>query len=156
MIYISHRGLINGPNKKLENRPDIIIESLDKGYECEIDFWVIDNNFYLGHDEPQYNVNLDFIKMTKLWIHAKNLNAFYWLTQSNLGLNYFWHQTDDFTLTSNNYIWTYPGLPLTSRSVMVLPEQNDPNLDNLPKICYGVCSDFIEKIKKTEWIKNGD
>ena len=24
-------------------------------------------------------------------------------------LNYFWHQTDDFTLTSHGYIWTYPG-----------------------------------------------
>jgi hypothetical protein len=125
------------------------MKTLDEGYECEIDLWVIDNNFYLGHDEPQYNVNLDFIKMPKLWIHAKNLDAFYWLTQSNLELNYFWHQTDDFTLTSNNYIWTYPGLPLTSRSVMVLPEQNDPKLDNLPKICYGVCSDFVEKIKKS-------
>lgn len=147
MIYISHRGLINGPNKKLENKPDIITETLNKGYECEIDLWVINNNFYLGHDEPQYNINLDFIKMPKLWIHAKNLDAFYWLTQSNLGLSYFWHQTDDFTLTSNNYIWTYPGLPLTSRSVLVLPEQQDLKLDNLPKICYAICSDFIEKIK---------
>jgi hypothetical protein len=34
----------------------------------------------------------------------------------------FWHQNDDFTLTSKNYIWTYPGQPYTASSVIVMPE----------------------------------
>lgn len=32
-------------------------------------------------------------------------------------------------------------------SVMVLPEMNDPTFENLPINFYGVCTDYILKIK---------
>jgi hypothetical protein len=38
-----------------ENKP-IILKAIKLGYDVEIDIWVIDGAFYLGHDEPQYNV----------------------------------------------------------------------------------------------------
>jgi len=57
--------------------------------------------------------------------------------------HYFWHQEDDYTITSEGYIWTYPGKKLFNKSICVLPETHDyKNLN-----CLGICSDFIEKYK---------
>jgi hypothetical protein len=148
MKYIAHRGLTDGPNINLENWPDQISKSLDSGYDCEVDLWVVDSDFYLGHNGPDYQVSYKFLEQTGLWIHAKNLSALHWLTQTDL--EYFWHQEDDFTLTSHNYIWTYPGKELTQHSVMVMPEWNDPKFENLNYNCYGICSDYVAKIKNAQ------
>lgn len=145
MILIAHRGLIDGPNKSLENQPHNIQSTLARGYDCEVDLWVFDDRLYLGHDGPQYNVTNEFIANPKLWIHAKNLEAFYWLTETQL--TYFWHENDKFTLTSNGYIWSYPEQALTNRSIRLMPEWEDPDLTTMKKsVCYGVCSDYILKI----------
>ena len=81
-----------------------------------------------------------------LWIHAKNLAALRWLTTTDL--EYFWHQNDDYTLTSHNYIWAYPGQELTQRSIMVMPEWNDKTLNNARSVtCYAVCSDYVSLLK---------
>lgn len=146
MKFISHRGLLFGPDKNKENHPDQIQQALDQGFDCEIDLWVIDDQFYLGHDGPQYNIDFEYLKKFGLWIHAKNLEALYRLSITNL--NYFWHQEDDFTLTSFGYIWTYPGKKLTHRSISVLPEWFDHELNNINFDCFGICSDFIIKIKE--------
>ena len=75
MILISHRGNINGKNSDRENSIEYIEEALDMGYNVEIDVWVIDNKFYLGHDNPLYEVDFLFLINNKLWCHAKNLEA---------------------------------------------------------------------------------
>lgn len=151
MIYIAHRGLIDGPDKKLENHPNQIRQSLDAGYDCEIDFWCLEfpshRRYYLGHDRPDYEVEWDFFHQSGLWIHAKNVAALYVLTQSDKKLNYFWHQEDDFTLTSNGYLWTYPGKQLTDRSICVLPERFTPNLTEFNENCFGVCSKYVNLMK---------
>jgi len=145
MKLIAHRGLINGPNKHIENQPSTIKSSLEKGYDCEIDLWVIDDRFYLGHDEPQYNVTREFLDQLGLWIHAKNLTALHWLLGTDL--NYFWHESDKYTLTSHDYIWAYPGNKLTAKSIQVMPEMVDPTLNNLDWDCFAICSDWILKIQ---------
>jgi hypothetical protein len=146
MKLIAHRGLINGPDKSLENNPEQILKSLSKGYDCEIDLWYVNSELYLGHDAPQYAIDKDFLKEMGLWIHAKNLAALRFLTDTSY--NYFWHQEDDFTLTSHRYIWAYPGKELTMRSIMVMPEREDKTLSNVKNaLCYGVCSDFVELLK---------
>lgn len=33
--------------------------------------------------------------------------------------NCFWHQEDDYALTSSGYIWTYPDKLLTDKSIIV-------------------------------------
>jgi hypothetical protein len=148
MKYIAHRGLIDGPNKNFENHPHKIRTSLAKGFDCEIDLWVVDGRLYLGHDEPMYSVTEEFIQTPGLWIHAKSLTTLTWLTESAYTLNYFWHQTDDYTLTSSGYIWAYPGKFVNARSVMVMPETADPTLSICKDVnCYGICSDWVEKIK---------
>lgn len=146
MKLISHRGLLTGPNKNLENSPNQILQALNLGYDCEIDVWLIDYQLYLGHDGPTHHIGSGFLERSGLWIHAKNINALHWLTTTTL--NYFWHQEDNFTLTSHSYIWTYPGKELTTKSVMVLPEWDDPKFQSLNFNCYGICSDYVLELSK--------
>lgn len=145
---IAHRALFEGPNKELENSPDQIDLALKDGYDCEIDLYLINSELWLGHDCPQYFITENFLKerSMNLWIHAKNLAALRWLRDTRY--NYFWHQDDDFTLTSQGWIWTSPGKELTMASVQVMPEWNFPNLKNIPTNCYAVCSDYVKAIKE--------
>ena len=87
--------------------PSIVVLFASLSPSCEIDVRYINGKWMLGHDNPDFEVPFEFLEQTGLWIHAKNLEALYILSKTNLV--YFWHQEDDFTLTSNNYIWTYPG-----------------------------------------------
>ena len=146
MKLIAHRGLIEGPNTDLENRPDQINLILSQGIDCEIDLWMVDSKLYLGHDKADYLIDESFLNQPGLWIHAKNLAALYWLTDKPLC--YFWHERDKFTLTSTKIIWTYPGQDLTKNSVLVLPEWDNPEFQNLPVDCHGICSDYITKLKE--------
>ena len=106
MFLISHRGNINGKNVQKENSPDYILKALSFGYDVEIDVWYVNNKFFLGHDTPQYEISIEFLKNDKLWCHAKNLASLEKMLYNNITC--FWHQTDDYTLTSKGYIWTYP------------------------------------------------
>lgn len=147
MKYIAHRGLFNGPDVNLENRPKQIELALKEGYDCEVDLWIVNSDFYLGHDRPDYPIDKKWLERLRLWIHAKNLAALRWLTTTDL--EYFWHEEDKFTLTSHNYIWTYPGNELTQRSVMVMPEYVDKSLDTARNAqCYAVCSDFVGLLRQ--------
>jgi hypothetical protein len=102
---------------------------------------------FLGHDKPQYGVDFRWFKdrLSKLWVHCKNIESILYFQECGYEINYFWHQEDDITLTSKNFIWTFPGKKLTSRSIAVLPESvKDWELTE----CLGICSDYIKKYKK--------
>ena len=77
MILISHRGNINGANPEQENKPSYIATAISKGYDVEVDFWFKEGKFVLGHDEPQYEIPIEFIQTyyRRLWIHCKNYDA---------------------------------------------------------------------------------
>ena len=143
MLLIAHRGNTEGPNKKLENKPEYILETITKGYSCEIDVWFIKERIYLGHDKPEYEVNLKFLQNDKLWCHAKNLNALEYMLQHDV--HCFWHQKDDYTVTNRGAIWTYPGNELTKNSICVMPESLKTY--TVPSFCLGVCSDYIERYR---------
>ena len=147
MIYIAHRGLIHGPDEDLENEPENIIKTLNKGFHAEIDVRYTDGSWYLGHDKEQYEVDNKFLSHPNLWIHCKNLGALLHIPTITPLVKYFWHQEDDFTLTSNGYIWTYPGKQLTNRSICVLPERQFPRLSDFQAECYGVCSKYVNLMK---------
>jgi hypothetical protein len=142
MIYIAHRGNINGINTDRENHPDYIAEALKKDFNVEIDVWFDDNKWILGHDVPEYEIKLEFLYNRFLWCHAKNIEAL--KEMSTRGLHCFWHQSDDVVLTSQGYLWTYPGKFLTTKSIAVKPEiiQNQ-SID----VCAGICSDIVEKYR---------
>jgi hypothetical protein len=147
MKLIAHRGNINGPNHELENTPEYIDIAISNGFDVEIDLRNVDGDFYLGHDNPQYLVSISWLEERKdnLWIHCKDLKSLEIFSNSSEDFNYFWHQEDDFTLTSKNYIWTYPGKPYTMKSIIVMPELiDDLEYKNFKSLnCFGVCSDYV-------------
>jgi hypothetical protein len=139
MQIISHRGNVNGPSKELENNPLHILNLLKQKILVEIDVRVTsEGSIMLGHDEPQYIVNQDFLLQAGLWCHAKNLAALEYLL--DIKANCFWHETDDFTLTSSGLIWTYPDKAVTPSSIIVdiSPDWRSKNYN-----CYGVCVDYL-------------
>ena len=142
MLLISHRGNIDGPNKDRENNPEYIQNALNNGYEVEVDIWFKNNSFYLGHDKAEFLIDENFLKKKKLWFHAKNYDALKNL--KNFDINYFWHQEDDYTITSKGNIWVYPGKVFDKNSIAVLPERFT---DKINLSCEGVCSDYIERYK---------
>tara|TARA_A100000164_G_scaffold343980_1_gene342704 strand:- start:594 stop:1025 length:432 start_codon:yes stop_codon:yes gene_type:complete len=141
MILISHRGNINGIDKRNENKIDYIKNAIHEGFNVEIDIRCFNDKLYLGHDEPDVKIDNEFLINDKLWCHAKDIDALYKLRKLNS--IHFWHQNDDYTLTSNGYFWTFPGKKLNFRSICVLPELAKYKNIN----CSGICSDYIEKYK---------
>ena len=137
MILISHRGNLSGPDPDKENHPAQIYKVLSLGYHCEVDVWRINDRFWFGHDEPKYLADEVLLYSKNLWIHAKNLEALRSLTPN---LRYFWHENDDYTLTSDNFIWTFPDKKTCRKSVIV---DKDKNWREKNYKCFGVCTDWI-------------
>lgn len=143
MNLIAHRGNTCGPSE-FENSPAHIVSAIKGGFDVEIDVWFSDGSFYLGHNKPTYSVQPDFF-CDEMWCHAKNIEALVELKKQGVK-HYFWHQTDDYTLTSSGYIWTFPGKALTESSIAVMPELIYPgHLIPDPNI-YGICSDYVGDI----------
>lgn len=146
---ISDRGNIDGKYPQYENLPEYVDKALNLGYDVEVDLWIDNDGFYLGHDEPTYPIDLKWLtdRYLSLWIHCKNLRTVEGLRdlQNNMltDLNYFFHQNDDCTITSRGHIWVYPGKQPVTNSIAVLPEWHD---DDISK-AYGICSDYIKKYK---------
>jgi hypothetical protein len=148
MKFIAHRGNVFGPNVELENSPKYIDKAISMGYDVEVDLWVKDDKFFLGHDYAQYEIDLSFINEIcfKTWFHCKNKEALEKIRCTSSEINYFWHQTDDYTITSKGYFWVYPGKEAIDNSVILFPE-NVKEYFNIPKKIYGICSDYIYKLK---------
>jgi hypothetical protein len=146
MILISHRGNINGRLESYENEPNYIDSAISKGYDVEVDIWIIEDIIYLGHDEPQYGITLDWLNKRKnrLWIHCKNIEAIEFFNLLFETYHYFWHQEDTITLTSKNFIWAYPGKQPINRSIAVMPELLNDDTNS----CLGICSDHIQNYKQ--------
>jgi|688.fasta_scaffold201970_2 hypothetical protein len=142
MKIIAHRANINGPDKSKENHPDQIEYALSCGFDCEIDLWYINNQLYLGHDYPQYKIELDFLlkNSDKLWCHCKDMDSLS-LILKYPRLNCFYHQDDNYTLTSQNFIWVYPGVKVPNGGVVVMPELY-PRLKYNNEFIYGICTDY--------------
>ena len=147
MKIIAHRGNINGPDPLTENSPLQILLALSQGFECEIDLWYCNDKLYLGHDNPQYETNINFLFnfSDKLWCHCKHLESFIYLLQFD-NLNCFYHQTDDYILTSKRIIWVYPGKSVPKDGIVVMPELY-PLLKYLDDHIGGICTDYPSQIK---------
>lgn len=145
MILISHRGNTEGSNQPLENNPAYVDLAIEKGFDVEVDAWYIDTEIYLGHDKPQYRVDLEWLQSRtfKLWIHCKNVEAVIFFRESAHMYNFFWHENDTLALTSNKHIWAYPGKQPIENSIAVMPEINNDNISQ----CLGICSDYIENYR---------
>lgn len=141
-IVIAHRGNTKGSEPKLENRPFYIDRALNANFFCEVDLRYSGNKFYLGHDKCQYKVDFNWLEKRghQLFVHCKNLSVLHKLLQYKdqyYWFEFFYHENDKFTLTSNGYIWTYPGQKTTNKSIIV-----DLNAEKQYKNIYGICTDW--------------
>ena len=96
---------------------------------------------------PEYKISASFILDYKkfLWCHTKNVGALNELR--SLPVNFFWHTDENYVLTSQNFIWVYPGVTLLKKSIAVLPETVTYSKESLYD-CFGICSDNILKYEK--------
>jgi hypothetical protein len=142
MKIISHRGNLIGRISEKENHPNYIDAAISSGYEVEIDIWFEDEKFYLGHDNPQYEIDINWIhdRENKLWVHAKNLKVISHLY--NTGINWFWHDIDKLTITSKGFIWCYPNVFVENGITVVLEHQEVPN--NIFAVCTDEPIKFIK------------
>jgi hypothetical protein len=155
MILIAHRGNTIGPNHEKENTEDYINEAIKQGYHVETDVWLIENGLFLGHDGPQNPTTLDFLSRENIICHSKTISTFNFLLEN--GLNCFFHDRDEATLTSRNKIWLYPGVNFCKLGILVMPEWESIDYKGERWIdfvvrnnqnCYGICSDYVELIRK--------
>lgn len=148
MILIAHRGNLDGPNPEYENSLPYIEEAIRQGYDVEIDLRMKDGKLYLGHDVAQHAVGPGFLfkYATSLWVHCKDRKSLEFMIREDF-CNFFWHDTDDYTITSKGFVWAYPGKhPVENKCVMVMPERHWKLEDISVFRTHGVCSDFVKHI----------
>ena len=155
---IAHRGNTKGSLPKRENTVAYIEEAIESGFDVEIDIRanelkgiekqmsISPYKYILGHDEGETEVSYEWLlsHYDKLWIHCKDLLSLRALYGSPL--NYFWHQEDDFTLTSKNIIWTYPLKNVTDKSVIVCFTPEEASFWKGEKAILGICCDWVGEL----------
>jgi hypothetical protein len=150
VIVISHRGNTTGRDISFENKPEKILDVINEKLQVEIDLRWYNNKFYLGHDEPQYEIDVDFLidNSLSLWVHCKERESL----QEALKLktvHCFWHDTDDYALTNLSYVWAYPGKePVGTDCIAVMPERCWSIEETIQKGFAGVCTDECYQFKK--------
>jgi hypothetical protein len=151
MIIISHRGFLDGNNPKEENNPAQIDKCINSRLNVEIDVWYENQILYLGHDYPAHKISLQWLedRSNFLWVHCKNLAAIDFFVNRRSNLNFFFHNNDDYTLTSHNFIWTFPNLPVTNNCVIVsLDLKNISMLLKKDTQPFGICTDYPIELKR--------
>lgn len=144
MKIISHRAYVDGEDSNVENHPKAIQKLLDLDLHVEIDVWYISGRYFLGHDDPKYQIHELFLKQEGLWCHAKNKDALEQMLTSEI--HCFWHQVDDYTITSRGYIWAYPSKETSGENtVLLFPER----FSNIMWQKYDfVCTDYPLRYKE--------
>jgi hypothetical protein len=145
MKIISHRGNIRGSIPDKENRPSYIDCAIGNGYNVEIDIRSIDGELWLGHDEPQYKVEHNWLDNRKdfLWIHCKNIEAAKecWIYSA------FCHTNDPFTYTSTGKIWLHD-LSMKIDEHTIIPLINDVDIKKCKEFpnVFGICTDYPHQL----------
>lgn len=142
MIRIAHRGNYKGRDNLRENTISYIEEAIAAGYDVEIDVWLLDGKWHLGHDFPGEVIELSFMERSQVWTHAKDLQGYVSL-YSQKHVHVFWHDKDEFAITSKGIKWARAGV-LTNDGIMVMPEYVPYALTSITSrevTPLGICSD---------------
>jgi hypothetical protein len=149
MRLIAHRGNTEGPKEHLENSLEYIDLAISEGYDVEIDFRKLETGIYLGHDFPEYKITSDWLKLRadRLWVHCKNAEGFEYALSNNM--HCFWHDVDDYTLTSMGYVWAFPGKKsIGDNTILVMPENQYSLQDIKTMSAFGICSDYVKLLNR--------
>lgn len=147
MLFIAHRGNLKGPNPQNENEPDYLLSAITAGFNVEADAWLVDGQFFLGHDAPKYKTDRNFFRNKKIWTHCKNASAFIQLSRLP-DVNCFMHDKDEIALTTRGYLWSNTYCKVgDDRTVLV--NLNSAWHSNINMDLFGVCSDCAGPIVST-------
>ena len=102
-------------------QPSYLLAALGAGFDAEIDAWLdpTTGQWTFGHDEPTYPTTYDFLLTPGFWIHAKNGAALQAMVR-DLRIHCFSHDKDEYTLTSQGFIWAYPDVNLAGTNCVVV------------------------------------
>lgn len=160
MLFISHRGNLNGPLPERENSPDYIDEAIAAGFIVEVDLIVEDGWPILGHKNQRYPVSWIWLRerVDNLLLHLKNAVAVQEISKQGR-FHFFCNEQDEFSLTSQGYIlyWSrnvkkdtvnkYCLLPFIEKEVLWRYSQLIPSAG-------GVISDYVKSLKELHDIVN--
>lgn len=139
MIFIKHRAGIRD------------LRDLNEKLHAEIDVRYVDGAFYIGHDEPEEELEYSELKdvLPFLWVHCKNIEAYRRLLENHENeIKFFVHNADDFAVVKGGYYWTtepkaliLPGTVLMDvMGTGYLPE----TMSHILSEAYAICSDYLE------------
>ena len=145
MKIISHRGNIRGPMPDQENRPSYIDCAILGGFDVEVDVRFINDEFWLGHNTPDYLISPKWIekRIDSLWFHCKNIEAAQQLNEIHPNVKYFCHTLESYVSTNTGLLWVHDtSLPLNEKCIVPLLKESDIiNYDN--NIVHAVCTDYV-------------
>ncbi|MFM2010735.1 MAG: Synechococcus phage [Bacteroidota bacterium] len=145
MYIISNRGNLNGRISEFENQPQYVDEAIvNHGLFVKIDVWVVDNKFYLGNEEPTYLIDPHWLiyREADLLIQARNVDAVKFL--NSLNLNWFWHETDELTISSGGTVLLFNDNLFIKDCITFVESENKKIVSE-----SGVCADHpITYMKK--------
>jgi hypothetical protein len=143
-VFIAHRGNVAGPEPEFENKIIYLKEAYSMGFGIEVDLQIYDGVLYLGHDEPQEPVDYEFLMQPYVFCHAKTVETMQVLMSA--GLHCFWHEEDKLTLTSQGYMWCYPGVyPVHPKAIWL--DLQGAQTPEITSNIMGVCGDDYANIK---------
>lgn len=146
MILISHRGNTGKHNSFAdENKPGYIVNALQEHFFVEVDLRVFNNELFLGHDEPQFQITKEWLTRhdiaSGLLVHCKNVAALQFCMDYDL--MGFYHKSEEHVPVINSpWIWTHNLSDVVENSIVPLLSHEEFLTRGNYKVA-GVCSDFV-------------
>ncbi len=153
LMFIAHRGNVDGIDKQRGNTEAYVLDALAQGYHTEVDVWCRENRFYLGHDGPTQEIEVDFLLQAGIWCHAKDPQTMQELIDT--GVHCFFQAEDDVALTSHGFLWTHSRCGVvTPRSILTIVEFDESRIDDV-WAAAGICSDHVAQYKASLEVVHG-
>ena len=146
-MFYAHRGNLEGRIAERENQPEYIDEAIAQGYGAEVDLWKVGDRIYLGHDDGQYDIDLQWLqdRIQFLLVHTKNREALDFCLRNKL--HAFWHTDEDYVITTWGYTVGYPGnLSVGDLFILSVPERVWKTEEIKQYITFGVISDYVKTL----------
>jgi hypothetical protein len=93
---ISNFGNLNGPIPEQENKPEYIINALNKNFHVKTNIWLHNDKLFLGTFKPDYQVTSNFIREANLWMQCMDIETLQFITKILPYANFFFINNDNY------------------------------------------------------------
>jgi len=100
---IAHKGLWQGSDNNTANTTKQLKMALKAGYDVECDIIERDGKLWLGHDEPKEEIDIEFLKDSRIFAHAKDERAYKILIKENI--QSFMQNNEILSEIENSNLW---------------------------------------------------